>query len=111
MKLSPKQEAKPTPRLECFTRAETNLQTPRGLRITTFASDSTYHVIECNIGDGNLDLNYYLKKRKKMMTNIAHALVSGLGDAVGSYENWSPLRRNARSGLELPEQGRQRRGC
>jgi hypothetical protein len=33
--------ASTTPRLDRFTQAETNLQTPKGLRMNTFASDDT----------------------------------------------------------------------
>jgi hypothetical protein len=37
---SPMRQAS-TPRLDSFTQAESNLRTPRGLRINTFASDDT----------------------------------------------------------------------
>jgi hypothetical protein len=93
MKLSPKQEAKPTPRLECFTRAETNLQTPRGLRITTFASDTTPFE---SIGDASpgalyeemLDLDSNFLNRQDNEEDVELAMLESL------HEEWPKIRRN-----------------
>jgi hypothetical protein len=82
-----------TPHLDSFTQAETNLQTPRGLRINTFASDGNNFE---SIGDASpgaiyeemLDLETNFLSGSSENDSVELAFLEAL------QEEWPKIRRN-----------------
>jgi hypothetical protein len=89
---SPMRQA-PTPRLDTFTQAESNLRTPRGLRINTFASDDTPFESIGNASPGvayeeMLDLNTNFLGDNEDADSVELAFLEAL------QEEWPKIRRN-----------------